>query len=533
MKGLMVPLLMLVMTGTVVGQQTDSTSFRSTAYRQVPGSSAQGSGDFSPRTNPSDIKPFELTVTDEQIRGIRNGGGLLSKIEPRDQETGQLLSLRVINSITLVHEKNANRKLAERKMFGKNAGEGKIEIDLDDWALQDLENNKLVFDVPELDRGKFNQVAFYYKSPNLISKSVQGNGPDSTPGAESGTSNYPFGQPKIGFLPLPGPEALPGDVEFEGPVMPSPNQQVASNNRPQSWNPNANVPINPALSNQGSVNDQSSRWTIPQENPRKETLAEYQNRIAIEKLKQERNEANLRQLAGSQPVNNSLLDPVGVNGWPTTVPGTSLMNQPSLTEQQIAERLAFLKRQQEIKTQEQNLAARESELARQKKEMDYQRYVDSLKANPMGDNVPQITRQTGPVPGTNVQPSGPVLERPARYASNNIDQNYGEAFGSTAQSPLSSRLSNPNMPAPSGGVGKFVASIPGGANSQVLDANQKNSSDDALTQQTKDRRSEGVIYFMLLCSLGLNIYLGLISRGFYVRYNELADELRETFTATM
>lgn len=41
------------------------------------------------------------------------------------------------------------------------------------------------------------------------------------------------------------------------------------------------------------------------------------------------------------------------------------------------------------------------------------------------------------------------------------------------------------------------------------------------------------LLFMLLCSIGLNVYLGLIARSFYMRYAELADELRETFTATM
>lgn len=41
------------------------------------------------------------------------------------------------------------------------------------------------------------------------------------------------------------------------------------------------------------------------------------------------------------------------------------------------------------------------------------------------------------------------------------------------------------------------------------------------------------LLFMLLFSIGLNIYLGLIARSFYMRYAELADELRETFTATM
>ena len=39
------------------------------------------------------------------------------------------------------------------------------------------------------------------------------------------------------------------------------------------------------------------------------------------------------------------------------------------------------------------------------------------------------------------------------------------------------------------------------------------------------------LWFMLLCSIGLNFYLGWISRGFYLRYRDLADELRETFAS--
>jgi hypothetical protein len=48
-----------------------------------------------------------------------------------------------------------------------------------------------------------------------------------------------------------------------------------------------------------------------------------------------------------------------------------------------------------------------------------------------------------------------------------------------------------------------------------------------------NQNMSGPLYFMLICSIGLNIYLGLISRNFYVRYNELADELRETFSASV
>lgn len=41
------------------------------------------------------------------------------------------------------------------------------------------------------------------------------------------------------------------------------------------------------------------------------------------------------------------------------------------------------------------------------------------------------------------------------------------------------------------------------------------------------------LYFLLLCSIGLNLYLGWISRGFYGRYRELADELRDAFSTSV
>ena len=44
------------------------------------------------------------------------------------------------------------------------------------------------------------------------------------------------------------------------------------------------------------------------------------------------------------------------------------------------------------------------------------------------------------------------------------------------------------------------------------------------------RPTETALWFILLFSLGLNAYLGMIARSFYVRYEELADEIRDTFT---
>jgi len=41
------------------------------------------------------------------------------------------------------------------------------------------------------------------------------------------------------------------------------------------------------------------------------------------------------------------------------------------------------------------------------------------------------------------------------------------------------------------------------------------------------------LWFIALLSIAMNMYLALLARSFYGRYNELADELRETFTASI
>ncbi len=55
--------------------------------------------------------------------------------------------------------------------------------------------------------------------------------------------------------------------------------------------------------------------------------------------------------------------------------------------------------------------------------------------------------------------------------------------------------------------------------------------DDA-NHQTLLERQNMLLWLFLAASIGLNIYLAMIARGLYVRYGDLADELRETFTAT-
>ncbi|MEQ1905774.1 MAG: hypothetical protein ABL888_16420 [Pirellulaceae bacterium] len=46
------------------------------------------------------------------------------------------------------------------------------------------------------------------------------------------------------------------------------------------------------------------------------------------------------------------------------------------------------------------------------------------------------------------------------------------------------------------------------------------------------KRQMAFLWFMLLFSIALNFYLAFLARSFYTRYQDLADELRETFTSS-
>ena len=52
------------------------------------------------------------------------------------------------------------------------------------------------------------------------------------------------------------------------------------------------------------------------------------------------------------------------------------------------------------------------------------------------------------------------------------------------------------------------------------------------TSSNAKRPWDLLLFLMLLGSVALNLYLWALSRGFYMRYQELADELRETFTVS-
>ena len=85
-----------------------------------------------------------------------------------------------------------------------------------------------------------------------------------------------------------------------------------------------------------------------------------------------------------------------------------------------------------------------------------------------------------------------------------------------------------------------LASVEAARNSAIQQLNEVVAERDSarlqLTTIASDyqtaKSQQFLLWFLLLLAVGLCFYLSLLARGFYYRYGELADELRETFTTT-
>jgi hypothetical protein len=66
----------------------------------------------------------------------------------------------------------------------------------------------------------------------------------------------------------------------------------------------------------------------------------------------------------------------------------------------------------------------------------------------------------------------------------------------------------------------------------VLPANWQSEKQILMADLAESKQRSVFLLFMLFLLAGLCLYLSWLARGFYFRYAELADELRETFSAT-
>ena len=125
-----------------------------------------------------------------------------------------------------------------------------------------------------------------------------------------------------------------------------------------------------------------------------------------------------------------------------------------------------------------------------------------------------------------------------RVASYNGD---GPVLGTMGGNMASGRRPQPSdrYASNTGGYTSTVSNVrSGGGGLPPLDVNSGGGytgnygRDKNYSSEPNDGRMLRFMWLMLLLSLGANFYLAVLSRSFYTRYDELADELRETFTTT-
>lgn len=149
--------------------------------------------------------------------------------------------------------------------------------------------------------------------------------------------------------------------------------------------------------------------------------------------------------------------------------------------------------------------------------------VGVAKSNPWPASSPQSTfplnrSQQDSFSNSEGLYSGP----PAASRSLPALDGFGNSIGISSSPPASAPMTADHTPSFS--PNQVVSKPPAES-----DGRQLLASADAAEAKISNR-NQVYIFMLLLCSLGLNVYLGWIARGFYVRYDELASELRETFT---
>ena len=72
-----------------------------------------------------------------------------------------------------------------------------------------------------------------------------------------------------------------------------------------------------------------------------------------------------------------------------------------------------------------------------------------------------------------------------------------------------------------------------GAGFDLSDNTTSDADTSKSTRKNANNPTDMMLFILLLMSVALNLYLWWLSRTFHSRYQELADELRETFTATV
>jgi hypothetical protein len=504
MKGLMVTLLVMVMTGTVIAQQSN----------QPENSDKPGR--------------FFLWLNDDLINELKtNPSGLIA---------GVPLSARgKITEVSLRYEKvhsDAHDDLSPK--------EGRFNLWLDDALIQQLKTNPLglVANVPEPLRGKLEQVVLKYEAnsndmpdhfhpetPELTGTGIENSVLSKSDFSPPASSSNRWTTPSFSQTAQGRQTQLPADNSF-------PNASVES--------------LSESLRR---LRQQSTELPVSADEARRQTALNQQRQFG--------NSTGLGQNSPSVPQNNSdefrprfgtPMRPITQSeGWKSLPAITPQQTDPATTSSVDNSDVEFqseLIRRETEKLRQQRLAAErlaaERSLADQKARYQEELRLQNLRNQDLASKgVDSIETQTPLYDSdryamrTDQQPiQNPTYQFPTRRSESfAAPESYDY---STA--PSRQKLTSAPRLAQNSSLNGMRAEISGPDSSGITTggATTTPTRNSALGDvDGHNERAYKFMFFMLMFSIGVNVYLAWISRGFYVRYSELADELRETFTTSV
>ena len=562
MKGLWVPLLVLWLTWNVATQQemhAQTTGSRPT-IRTIRENDAPlltsepfaaiktqvNDLDQGPQPDDSEIDstttrqqandpkplPISITVPPEKLTQLRDDPSQ-ALVAPLSIDGGRIAD-RYISGVVVELSQNRGKKgLPYRKIVGEpfydpQSQQQALRFGLTDDDMRALALNRLRFDIPESERGKYKKAFLFSASAVQNANSNQEN---SLEPRSRVTENFDL-------TPVPGPAA--GDRDFMGPVADrSPFSQYSKSST-----------IEDPRSNSNSFERPSSMMS------RMGNSKPPENRVASRSNGFDRE----RPVVDWQKKTNQL-EPLGGNYSP---PAKTL---------RASQELDYQRQIRELKNE---MAKRNTTISRMNNEL---QRIDAENQDLINSRNQTPARRTpGVVTPENLTPAGnySLIDRKIarenqdlqeqlfareeelrllkqqelrrqRLAQNDAINQPGPiqkvGYQSTRDGLAVGRpeLKTPVLPVgtndlAAGGAGITDSRDANGAISRIANGN---TNIDAGTNNNTDNRVEAtrgqmqMMMILLFISLAINVYLGLLARSFYARYSELGEELRETFARSV
>lgn len=489
---------------------------------------------------------FDVMLGPQDLESVRRGGTLVAPVDIRDRQN-EMLSTDVVSDIAFFHEANKGKRTDGVYILPEaiEPGSRKLRFKLTSEQLDQIDDYAYQFRVPSNMRGEFDEVEFYaaevvgdnrvgsndfggsWKTGNDLASDLPAPNDggtrfgtqlrrEGTDGGIQGDSNLPasnrFGdlaknweqKNRVGgTAPEPSDRNLGGRFGGEGFERRS-DQGAAKKENMELAEMRRKLEESERLAQQALAD--RKRWY-----DESVELANEKSYLARQKQQLESKLDAASRDRGSG--DSSLMRPIN------TKPFGSERGQFSPVDSERDRQLDLAKKQIEQLKQENQFVSSEKKLVEDQ--------FDELK----GYSKTLLGRYRNEQSRRSVDETTDLIKSTLRDSSGLAGvKSFGDRIASNTEFSPTDRSRTPV------GLGSFGAQAAGGnqnvGNRNLGDTLAGNRNKATSKTNSGPGKTDFFLWLFLLPSIGLNFYLSILCRSLYVRYQDLADELREMFSAT-